>query len=67
MDNPEDHPIKTGEQSDKRSSGEAAAHREQVQQEDGPGRSDQNQNRKGQRDQDDGGQSGQIGRDQNSR
>jgi hypothetical protein len=70
----EDHPIKKGKQSDQRSSGEQSAHREQVQQEadadnlSGPnGRSDQNQDRRGQRDQDDGGRSGHVGRDQNSR
>ena len=68
------HPDKSGEQSDQRSSGEEAAHREEVQQhadikkQSRPGeRSDDSQNRRGQRDQDDGGQSGHIGRDQNSR
>ncbi len=62
----EAHPTKTGEQSE-RSSGEEAARRERVQQEDGPKPSSRDQNRRGQRDQDDGGQSGQVGRDQNSR
>ena len=69
----QDHPKKD-EQSDQRSGGEQSAHREDVQQEadaekrSGPDeRSDRNQTRRGQRDQDDGGRSGNVGRDQNSR
>ena len=66
-DQKRDHARETGDAPDQRSSGEEAAQREQKQQEADAKKPARNQTQKGARDQDDGGQSGVVGRDPNSR